>query len=115
MSSGWAGATRGRCVAPQRGTFMLSSANKGCRGEPLSGGSIASVSKQTESAMVRPANGTGLPKAATETDTVREREVAVFEPAAVDSALFPPVTPKAATRDQVAVCDRLEVDPWSHP
>jgi hypothetical protein len=67
-----------------------------------------------------------LPKPATETETAteaaREQEVAVFERAPVDSALFPPITPKAATcevlavsDDLVAASDRLEVDPWRRP
>lgn len=50
-----------------------------------------------------------LPKPATETETatktVREEDVAVFEPASVDPALFPPVTPKTATHDVVAVSE----------
>jgi hypothetical protein len=64
-----------------------------------------------------------LPNPATETETAtetaREEEVAVFERAPADPALFAPVTTKAATRkvlavsdDVVAVSDRLEVDPW---
>jgi hypothetical protein len=67
-----------------------------------------------------------LPKPATEaetaTQTAREREVAVFERGPVNSSIFPQVTPKAATGEELAVSDdlvaasdRLEVDPWRRP
>jgi hypothetical protein len=63
-----------------------------------------------------------LPKPATEAETAREREVAVFERGPVNSPIFPQVTPKAATGeelpvsdDPVAASDRLEVDPWRRP
>jgi hypothetical protein len=53
---------------------------------------------------------------------LREQEVAVFEPGPVDSSVFTPIMPKAATRkvvavsdDLVAASDRLEVNPWRRP
>jgi hypothetical protein len=105
-----------------QGRFTPPRERRASRGEPSSGLNIASAWRPTESATARPASGTGgcqrPPPRHRPPENRRWRSLS--DP--VDSSIFPPITPKAATRESlavsdevVAVSDRLEVDPWPRP